>query len=320
MVNRRRFLAAQAVLAAVAVAALGLSASVIVRSIRTARLNRSLVAMHTVTGEGMTAEIAAPPLTADATAAPTQYDPASPYGELSVMTLPDGSPIVVPVVASAEAAQAPVTADFHRTDLDILPDMMKLVRQNPDTVGWLSIPGTVHLPVVYRDNTYYLDHDFTGAKNASGTLFLDEASPLTADTQNLVIHGHSMNDGSMFGILTHYRRLDYLRQHPLISFSTLWEKETYAVFAVVKASTNVNDADYFNYFSHPNFDSDAAFDAYIQDVLARSIHDIPVSVSPTDALLTLSTCLDEDHLVVFARRLRPEETRDELSCAVEESV
>ena len=126
--------------------------------------------------------------------------------------VPNGTPIEVPETVrlpqTGREATAPQTTSFHRTDLDILPEMRELAQKNPDTVGWIGISGTVLLPVVYRDNTFYLDHDFTRSKNASGTLFPDENSPINADTQNLLIHGHSMNDGSMFGILTHYRKLD----------------------------------------------------------------------------------------------------------------
>jgi len=323
VVNRRRFIAAQAVLALTALVALGLSASVIVRSIRTARLNRQLAALYGVSGEAMQAEVAAPPIGDDGPvyAASAAAARTSPYGELSAMVLPDGSPIEVPDTAalSVETAETPKAAAFHRTDLDILPEMTELTRKNPDTVGWISISGTVHLPVVYRDNTFYLDHDFTGAKNASGTLFLDENSPINADTQNLLIHGHSMNDGSMFGILTHYRKLNFLRQHPLIAFSTLWEKESYAVFAVMQVSSKTDSPNYFNYFSSPTFGSTAAFDEYVAGVKARSLFTIPVDVEPDDALLTLSTCLDDDRLVLLARRLRPGETRDAVVSAVEES-
>ena len=194
------------------------------------------------------------------------------------------------------------------------------IEKNPDTIGWLGIGGVVYQPVVYRDNEFYLTHDFTGAKNASGTLFLDENSPLTGETQNLLIHGHSMNDGSMFGILTHYRKLDFLRQHPLITFSTLWQKESYAVFAVLQVSSKVEDAAYFNYFDHATFMSDAEFNGYIRELRARSKFEIPVDVEPTDALLTLSTCLDDDRLVIVARRLRVGETRDELASAIEVST
>ena len=319
VVNRKRFMLAQTALAAVLVGARALSASVIVRSIRTARLNRELASIYGVSGEAMEAEIAAPPIEALASAATSVGGASASYGELSAMVMPDGSPIAVPEAATLPSNETDVaaTATFHRTDLDMLPEMVELTRRNLDTVGWISISGTVHLPVVYRDNSFYLDHDFTGAKNASGTLFLDENSPITEKTQNLLIHGHSMNDGSMFGIMTHYRRLEYLKQHPLISFNTLWEKERYAVFAVLLVSSKTGDANYFNYFDHATFASDAAFDDYIRELRSRSKFDIPVDVASTDALLTLSTCIDDDRLVVVARRLRTGETRDEIASAVE---
>lgn len=126
-----------------------------------------------------------------------------------------------------------------------------------------------------------------------------------------------MYDGSMFGLLTHYRKLDFLRKHPLITFSTLWEKENYAVFAVLLVSSNTGDNDYFNYFDHATFASDAEFYDYIRQLQECSKFDIPVDVEASDALLTLSTCIDDNRLVVVARRLRDGETKDELVSAVE---
>ena len=58
--------------------------------------------------------------------------------------------------------------------------MQELKRLNRDTVGWISISGVVDLPVVYRDNSYYLNHDFQGQKSGAGTLFLDQNHPLAA--------------------------------------------------------------------------------------------------------------------------------------------
>ena len=126
-----------------------------------------------------------------------------------------------------------------------------------------------------------------------------------------------MKDGSMFGILTHYRNLDFLRRHPLIAFSTLWEKEAYVVFAVLVVSSRTGDTGYFNYFDHATFTSGEDFDSYILALRNRSRFEIPVDVECGDALLTLSTCIDDDRLVVAARRLRVGETKDELSAAVE---
>ena len=42
-----------------------------------------------------------------------------------------------------------------------------------------------------------------------------------------------------------------------------------------------------------------------------------MSVRPTDALLTLSTCVGDDRLVIVARRMRADESKDELISAVE---
>ena len=314
--NPRRFRIAQAVLAGIALVALGLSASAIAGSVHTAMLNRSLAATRTVGMAAPEVEIAAPPLGSEEVDE-TIREP-SPFGELSAMGLPDGTPIATPAAITADAS-AP-SGVFRRTDLEVLADMRALLDRNPDTVGWLDIDRTINCPVVYRDNAYYLNHDFDGAQSASGTLFLDENAPLTAGTQNLLIHGHSMYDGSMFGLLTHYRKLSFLTKHPLIAFTTLWEKESYAVFAVLMVSSDAQDANYFNYFNHPTFESDAAFDGYIQALKGRSMFDIPVDVKPTDALLTLSTCMDDDRLVVVARRLRANETRDALVSAVESSI
>ena len=91
----------------------------------------------------------------------------------------------------------------------------------------------------------------------------------------------------------------------------------YAVFAVLQVSSKTEDENYFNYYSNPDFASNEEFDEYINQLLERSKFSIPVDVRPTDALLTLSTCLDDDRLVVIARRMRPDESRDELISAVE---
>ena len=302
VVNRKRYIVAQCLLVAVAVTALGLSVSVIVRSIRTLKLNESLTALHTVeAGAAPAVEIAAPSLNGASRVAVSGL-------KLSFMGLPDGSTIQSAVVGG-------VPSVLHKTTGDILPDMLKLLKTNPDTVGWLTINGIVSLPVMYRDNEYYLTHDFNGHHNTSGTLFLDQGSPITAQTQNLLIHGHSMYDGSMFGLLTHYKKLETLTKHPLIRFSTLWEEETYVVFAVLYVDPNA-----FDYYSHPGFASNAAFEAYIASVRDRSLYDIPIDFKPTDALLTLSTCIDDARLVVLARKARPGETKDELVSAVEQSL
>lgn len=82
----------------------------------------------------------------------------------------------------------------------------------------------------------------------------------------------------------------------------------------------MGDARYFDYSSHPAFASDVDFNAYIRSLRVQSLFDIPVDVRPDDALLTLSTCLDDDRLVVVARKLRQGESQEALLSALEAEI
>ena len=202
---------------------------------------------------------------------------------------------------------------YRQVGGDALPEMAPLHQQNHDLVAWIQIPDVLDLPVVYRDNSYYLTRDFNKQKNASGTIFLDKDHPFKEKTQNLLLHGHNMKDGTMFGRLAQYLYDDtYLRNHPFIYFDTLWNKEQYVIVAVLNVSLKPGDARFFNYFTHDTFATDTEFAMYIRQLQLRSRYAIPIDVKPSDALLTLSTCLEDDRLVIVARRLRENETRSEL--------
>lgn len=121
----------------------------------------------------------------------------------------------------------------------------------------------------------------------------------------------------MFGRLAQYLHDDsYLRNHPFIYFDTLWHKEQYVIFAVLNVSLDPGDARFFNYFTHDTFSSDAQFETYVRQLQLRSEYAIPIDVAPSDALLTLSTCLDDDRLVIVCRRLREDETRSDLRALI----
>ncbi|MCI6374299.1 MAG: hypothetical protein MR821_03275, partial [Clostridiales bacterium] len=81
---------------------------------------------------------------------------------------------------------------------------------------------------------------------------------------------------------------------------------------VLVVSLDVKDERFFDYYSHPTFSSDSAFSAYIRELELRSMYAIPMDVRPSDALLTLSTCMGEDRLVIVCRRVREGESRSSL--------
>ena len=204
----------------------------------------------------------------------------------------------------------------------VLPEMNGLYAFNSDLAGWLKIDSTVDLPVVYRDNEYYLTHDFYRQAAQGGTLFVDEFGPVSSATQNLLIHGHNMKDGSMFGPLNHYYRNDaaWVRRHAFVEFSTLYQKNTYVLFAVAKVSTQPGNSQYLQFMGRNTFSSEQRFHSYIDQLRGLSIYDIPIDVEPCDSLLTLSTCLGDDRLLVCFRKVRQNESREQLSYQITQAA
>ena len=190
--------------------------------------------------------------------------------------------------------------------------LTELYAINPDLIGWLIAGGDFSTPVVWRDNSYYLYRDFYRKDSKNGTLFLDEHHPLKSTTQHMVIHGHNMTDGSMFGLLPHYRDKAYVLEHGVVTFSTLYEKEIYAVVAVAVTPEDMTRPNAIPNIGMTTFSSEAALSYYMDKVRAGALYNIYLDVKSTDALLTLSTCLGDDRLLLVCRRLRAGETESEV--------
>ena len=228
-------------------------------------------------------------------------------GEGTLEAKPTAVPAATGVLLKApEPSTKPVKS--LKNSGNVLPKFKSLLEMNRDVVGWLNIQDVIDLPVVYRDNTYYLRRDIKKKKSAAGTLFLDENHPLRASAQNLIIHGHNMHDQSMFGRLHRYLRLSYLQKHSVMRFDTLYEENTYVVIAVLVVPDDARDPGYVNYLGHPSFRSGKQFLDYVGELVERSVYEISIDIDEDDALLTLSTCYEDERLLVVGRRLRPEES------------
>lgn len=228
----------------------------------------------------------------------------------AAMAEPTTEPTTEP---TEEATPSPPPA-FRQTGGTVRPELAAMAETNGDLVGWLHISGVVDQPVLYRNNVYYETHDFYGRESAAGAIFLDSGHPLTAGMQNVLLHGHNMKDGSMFGRLLRYDKdAGFLREHGIVHFDTLYEEGVYVVFAVLAASFDRQSERYFDAFSYGEYRGEEAFETYIAGIEARSLYSIPIETGPQDTLLTLSTCLGEDRLVILARRLREGETEEGMS-------
>lgn len=210
------------------------------------------------------------------------------------------------------AAAEGETQEEEQEGIPVHDDFLDLFNTNNDVVAWLEMGPDINLPVVYRDDIYYLDHDLYGNSNAGGTVFVNAANTLWPRDQNVILHGHHMKDGSMFTPLDNFRNLDYLKQNPIFYFRVLDQEEAsaYVPIAVFDASMNEGSEHYFD-IGHVNFDEQYPFADYVAGLKEHSIFDIPVGVSETDNLLTAITCSyvydANSRLIVVAREVRADE-------------
>lgn len=183
-----------------------------------------------------------------------------------------------------------------------------LYEENKDLAGWLSIEGMkIDHPVMQgEDDSYYLHHDFYGQDSRYGCLYVKEQADLNAGT-NFIIYGHNMKDGSMFGDLDLYLKESFYKEHPVISFDTLYEERTYDIIAVFRSQVYNADEDVFKYYQFYEADTQEEFEDFYGNIKELSLYDTGVQAKFGDTFLTLSTCayhVPDGRLVVVAKRTK----------------
>ena len=226
---------------------------------------------------------------------------------LLTLALLTGCALAEPV---AEATLPPMQESFA-----------ELYAQNPHVVGWLEMDPDIALPVVQWDNSFYMDHDFDGNESVAGTLFVDSRNTLWPQDDHILIYGHNMKDGSMFGSLNNYRNVGFLRNTVCIQFNTIYGDAQYVPFALFDASMTKDDPNYFKLI-RLNFSEEQPFDAFLEDVQSRSLFNIPVDVNEDDQLLSLVTCsysMDNGRFIIMCRKLREDETPEQMEALLQQA-
>ena len=191
---------------------------------------------------------------------------------------------------TAPAGTEPDAEAVTEPEIEILPEYEALLEYNPDLVGWISIEKTkIDYPVVQTPNQpeYYLHRDFDGDANDRGCLFVDAGCDVT-DSDNVIIYGHHMSDGSMFASLINYDNEYYWQSHPEIRFDTLTEHRTYEVFAVFRTTATVGQG--FPYHRFIDAEDEEAFDEFVAKCKELSPIDSGITPEYGDKLICLSTC------------------------------
>lgn len=232
-----------------------------------------------------------------------------------------------PATASKRSGSQPSAAELWPTTyannptLRVASTFYQLQAQNEDIIGWLKIDGVLEEAVLQRDNEYYLTHNALNQRSVTGALFLDENCNLDTVPTQMLIHGHNMKEGAMFGSLKKYKVKDasYYRAHPFIDFNTIYENGRYVIFSVAEVDIRSGKPDYLPFWQQSRFSSADTFLQYVERAKLLSHYQCNVDVQPGDRLLTLSTCTgtdDNKRLIIMARKIRDNENEFELNMSI----
>lgn len=236
-------------------------------------------------------------------AAISQSETATPKPQSSKPPQATATPTTEPVTPTAEPTATPVPAIENPYEDYYLA--------NPDMAGWLVVPGTViDYPIMWtpEDENFYLYRDFKKRDNNNGCLILDTDSSLDPLTTNLIIHGHNMKSGAMFGNLTDYEKQSYFEDHKQIILYTPECQRNYEVIAVFRSQVYKKTDDVFKFYKFFQADTEEQFNDFYDNIKELSLYDTGVTAEFGDRFITLSTCVyhvTNGRFVVVAKEVEP---------------
>lgn len=166
---------------------------------------------------------------------------------------------------------------------------------NPEVAGWIYIPDTpIDYPIVQTgDNDKYLHRNWRGEDSFAGSIFADYKCVLE-NSENSLLYGHNMANGSMFASLRRFRDTEWAAEHMYFEVATLTKRYLYRVVSV-NVLYGMNGAD-FRYWDCTNLGK-KDYEAFAQNVRDTSEvwygwSEDPEKIPPYGTrLITLQTCV-----------------------------
>lgn len=246
--------------------------------------------------------------------------------EEPVETVPTEEPTVVIETEATEATE--IVTEPVETEPVMLPEMAALYEQNPDVIGWIRIDDTkLDYPVMFTpdDEERYLRTDFDGNLNLAGLPFIDKDCSMDPESDNLIIYGHNMQNGTAFRTLMSYVNESFWEEHPTIYFSTLYEERTYEIIAAFYDRVYYKYEDVFKFYQFIDAEDEEHFNEAITYYKDNAEYDTGVTAEYGDRLITLVTCsyhVDDGRFVVVAREVveEPEMSETTVESSTSETV
>ena len=192
---------------------------------------------------------------------------------------------------------------------DILDDYITLYNNNKSFIGWIQIDDTlIDYPVMQsKSNDYYLNHNFNQESDNNGSIFIDSECSIWPRSQNIIIYGHNMKSGKMFGELKKYKQESFYEDHQTIRFDTLYEKGRYQIMYVFSDIVYDEAEVAFKYYQFINANSKEEWDSAMNYMKSKSMYDTGYTAEYGDIIITLSTCdyqKDAERFVVVAKKIK----------------
>jgi len=205
------------------------------------------------------------------------------------------------------------------TEPQILSYLAEMAEENSDMVGWIKVDGTkLNYPLMFTPDfeEKYIHADFKGNFSVGGLPFIEEGCSLEPRSDNLIIYGHNMKNGSMFATLMEYADENFWKEHPVIHLSSLYDETAYEVVAAFYDRVYYKHETCFKFYQFIDAEDEEDFNYAIEQFKAKSCYDTGVTPQYGDQLITLVTCSyheDNGRFVVVARA--PAKDSEEVSAA-----
>lgn len=180
--------------------------------------------------------------------------------------------------------------DEQEVELPFTYNHQALLNINSQGIGYIYIPSIdCRLPMIQGDdNDYYLTHTFNKEYSANGCLFEDYRINGGLSSSQIIIYGHNMRNGAMFGKLKNYQDYSFWNNsgNDVLYIYTGNVIKEYKIFSCY-ISEAISDTYTFNF---PTLES---MRDYAVNMKAKSMYDTGVDVSTATQVITLSTCTND---------------------------
>lgn len=193
-------------------------------------------------------------------------------------------------IEAGESAQIqpPESNQYNQQLEQMKASLSALKAKNSDVYGWIYVEGTnINHPIVRgADNSYYLNHAYTGEYLPIGCIFADMTTEdLITDNYNTVLYGHnvvSTGQSSMFHDVEKFLNREFFDSTNIY----IYTMDGAFIFKPVAIYDTVANYQYFKAV----FSSEEEFLGFAAEMLTNSRFDTGEVFEKGDRMLTLSTC------------------------------